>query len=78
MFFQQGGFYSAEDADSLPTANSTKKREGAFYTWTQEEVKDLLKQPLKSKPSVKLSDLFCWHFSVVPKGNVRPDLVSVL
>ncbi|KAL4089161.1 hypothetical protein QTP88_024225 [Uroleucon formosanum] len=68
-----GGFYSAEDADSLPTADSTKKREGAFCTWTQKEVKTLLDQPLNSKPDIKLSELFCWHFSVLPNGNVRPD-----
>lgn len=77
MFFQLGGFYSAEDADSLPTVDSTKKREGAFCTWTQEEVKTLLDQPLDSKPDIKLSELFCWHFSVLPNGNVRPDSVSV-
>ncbi|XP_025424770.1 spermatogenesis-associated protein 20 isoform X2 [Sipha flava] len=70
---KQGGFYSAEDADSLPTANSFKKREGAFCTWTQEEVKTLLNKPLQSKSEIKLSDLFCWHFSVLPNGNVRPD-----
>ncbi|CAI6361515.1 unnamed protein product [Macrosiphum euphorbiae] len=68
-----GGFYSAEDADSLPAVDSTKKREGAFCTWTQEEVKTLLDQPLDSKPDIKLSELFCWHFSVLPNGNVRPD-----
>ncbi|XP_015367933.1 PREDICTED: spermatogenesis-associated protein 20-like, partial [Diuraphis noxia] len=68
-----GGFYSAEDADSLPTVDSTKKREGAFCTWTQEEVKTLLDKPLDLKPDIMLSELFCWHFSVLPNGNVRPD-----
>ena len=34
----EGGFYSAEDADSLPAADSGEKREGAFYVWTREEV----------------------------------------
>src|SRR4029078_2712917 len=29
-----GGFYSAEDADSLPQHDSTEKREGAFYVWS--------------------------------------------
>src|SRR5271156_4296580 len=28
-----GGFFSAEDADSLPKKDSAKKSEGAFYTW---------------------------------------------
>jgi uncharacterized protein YyaL (SSP411 family) len=35
-----GGFFSAEDADSLtPEGHS---HEGAFYTWTPQEVRDLL------------------------------------
>jgi len=38
----EGGFYSAEDADSLPEAQATEKKEGAFYVWTQEEIDSLL------------------------------------
>ncbi|MBV9105434.1 MAG: thioredoxin domain-containing protein [Verrucomicrobia bacterium] len=38
----EGGFYSAEDADSLPQSGVAEKREGAFYVWTQEEVDYLL------------------------------------
>jgi uncharacterized protein len=34
----EGGFYSAEDADSLPTADADHKREGAFYVWTADEI----------------------------------------
>jgi uncharacterized protein YyaL (SSP411 family) len=34
----EGGFYSAEDADSLPEPGATEKREGAFYVWTQQEL----------------------------------------
>jgi uncharacterized protein YyaL (SSP411 family) len=34
----EGGFYSAEDADSFPQENSPEKKEGAFYVWTQEEI----------------------------------------
>ncbi|XP_050531844.1 spermatogenesis-associated protein 20 [Daktulosphaira vitifoliae] len=70
---KDGGFYSAEDADSLPNINSDKKKEGAFYTWTQQDIIKLLDKPLTNKSDVKLSDLFCWHFSVLPNGNVRPD-----
>ncbi|MBV9391631.1 MAG: thioredoxin domain-containing protein, partial [Verrucomicrobia bacterium] len=33
-----GGFYSAEDADSLPSAHGTEKTEGAFYVWTQSDL----------------------------------------
>jgi uncharacterized protein YyaL (SSP411 family) len=35
---REGGFYSAEDADSLPATDSAEKREGAFYVWTREEI----------------------------------------
>lgn len=36
----EGGFYSAEDADSLPAdQNAKKKREGAFCVWTYAELK---------------------------------------
>ena len=30
-----GGFYAAEDADSLPRPNALLKEEGAFYVWAQ-------------------------------------------
>lgn len=35
-----GGFYSAEDADSLDAAGHSE--EGAFYTWTPSEIADVL------------------------------------
>jgi uncharacterized protein len=38
----EGGFYSAEDADSFPQEGAPEKREGAFYSWTQEEIDRLL------------------------------------
>ena len=38
----EGGFYSAEDADSLPEPSATEKREGAFYVWTQQELDRVL------------------------------------
>lgn len=34
MTSPEGGFYSAEDADSLPTEESDEKKEGAFYVWS--------------------------------------------
>jgi hypothetical protein len=40
-----GGFYSAEDADSLPPGQSgsgDRKSEGAFYIWSDEEIGTLL------------------------------------
>lgn len=40
MTHSDGGFYSAEDADSLNDLGHSE--EGAFYTWTTSEVRDVL------------------------------------
>jgi len=55
-----GGFYSAEDADSvLPNGEHA---EGAFYVWTQAEIEAAL-------PSAE-AKLISHHFSIKPDGNV--------
>jgi uncharacterized protein YyaL (SSP411 family) len=61
----EGGFFSAEDADSLPNAGSAKKTEGAFYIWKDEEVREVLK--------ADRSDEFCGTYGVEAEGNVSPD-----
>ena len=59
----EGGFYSAEDADSLPaTPGATEKREGAFYVWTRDELERLL-TPAELP-------VFCRTFGVERGGNV--------
>ncbi|XP_012271768.1 spermatogenesis-associated protein 20 [Orussus abietinus] len=68
---KEGGFYSAEDADSLPSQSSKAKREGAFYVWTYLEVESLLDKRIPSSENLSLSDIFCFHFMVRPEGNVR-------
>ncbi len=72
----QGGFYSAEDADSaLPEAarsdkgqvTSDKKHqhaEGAFYVWTKTELDAVLGRD---------AAFFCALFGVKPEGNVDHD-----
>ncbi len=35
---KSGGFFSAEDADSLLEHGKPEHREGAFYTWTKDEI----------------------------------------
>ena len=46
MTDQAGGFYSAEDADSLPPEDAANpdahKKEGAFYLWREQELVELL------------------------------------
>src|SRR5574341_727106 len=61
-----GGFYSAEDADSvIDPAHPHEKGEGAFYVWTQGEIEALLGHPA--------ADWFCYRYGVEPDGNVRAD-----
>ena len=50
----QGGFYSAEDADSEGV-------EGKFYVWTQEEIKKILGE--------KPGDIICRFYGVTKSGN---------
>lgn len=50
----EGGFYSAEDADS-------EGEEGKFYTWTIDEVEEVL--------GVDDGELFCQVFGLTSQGN---------
>ena len=56
----KGGFYSAEDADSLPDHASARKMEGAFYVWKMAEVESLLGED---------TALFCQFYDIAPQGN---------
>ncbi len=38
MTGKEGGFYSAEDADSLIEKGKPDHAEGAFYVWAKEEI----------------------------------------
>jgi uncharacterized protein YyaL (SSP411 family) len=61
-----GGFYSAEDADSvIDPSNPKEKGEGAFYIWNQTEIDDVLGKPA--------ADWFCYVFGVERDGNVAED-----
>jgi uncharacterized protein len=57
----EGGFYSAEDADSLVHAGKPDHREGAFYVWTKDEVDHAL-GPERAK-------VFDHVYGVEAKGN---------
>jgi uncharacterized protein len=63
-----GGFYSAEDADSIPPeevgAPQPHKKEGAFYLWRADELDQLLGGDARA---VKL------RFGVEPDGNAPQD-----
>lgn len=65
---KNGGFYSAEDADSLPSHDSIKKMEGAFCVWEKEEINELLGE--RKIGSASLFDVFADYFDVENNGNV--------
>jgi uncharacterized protein YyaL (SSP411 family) len=65
MTSPEGGFYSAEDADSLTSHGSNEHAEGAFFVWTKDEIEAAL-EPTDAA-------LFCEYFGVMPSGNVDPS-----
>jgi uncharacterized protein YyaL (SSP411 family) len=70
MTHPDGGFYSAEDADSIPSDSGEKgghkkKVEGAFYVWEQKEIHAVL--------GPDPGEIFSYHYGVQPQGNVKYD-----
>src|SRR5262245_25741804 len=74
---EAGGFYSAEDADSIPPeevdghqerrggpSGPPHKMEGAFYVWRDEEIKEILGED---------ADVFRIHYGILPDGNAPFD-----
>lgn len=62
----EGGFYSAEDADSVADpAHPHEKGEGAFYIWTLQEIEELVGQPA--------ARYLAFRYGVEENGNVRND-----
>jgi uncharacterized protein YyaL (SSP411 family) len=60
---KDGGFHSAEDADSVPPEGGPKK-EGAFYAWSDEEIGTLLGER---------ADIVRKRFGIEPGGNAPSD-----
>src|SRR5688572_18098319 len=71
MTAKEGGFFSAEDADSeVPDPDGghrpplqKKKSEGAFYIWSKDELDAALGSS---------AEIFNFHYGVKPNGNVSP------
>jgi len=61
----QGGFYSAQDADSQKTWDSHEKGEGACYIWSDSEINSILKDETAIK-------IFKHYYGVEKEGNVSP------
>src|SRR5256884_6570873 len=60
MNSKEGGFLSAEDADSLLEHGKPEHAEGAFYVWTEKQVDSALGDD---------SSVFKFHYGVQPHGN---------
>ena len=64
MTSKEGGFFSAEDADSPVAASADRghaeTKEGAFYIWTKKEIDDALGD---------IAEIFAFHYGVQPDGN---------
>lgn len=66
MTHPDGGFYSAEDADSAPDPQHPgEKEEGAFYMWRKPEIVDLL--------GAKDAEIFNYFYGVSDSGNTISD-----
>jgi uncharacterized protein YyaL (SSP411 family) len=66
MTHPDGGFYSAEDADSvIDPAHPKEKGEGAFYIWTANELEQVLGR--------EVYELFAAHYGIEKDGNVHQD-----
>jgi uncharacterized protein YyaL (SSP411 family) len=63
-----GGFYSAEDADSVPPEQASEPRahkmEGAFYIWREDEMREVLGPD---------AEVFIARYGVRPDGNAPFD-----
>lgn len=60
-----GGCHSAEDADSLRKTGDEHKHEGAYWTWTADEISKLL-DPASAA-------IFSLAYGVEAEGNARPE-----
>ncbi|KAF2397118.1 DUF255-domain-containing protein [Trichodelitschia bisporula] len=61
----EGGFFSAEDADSYYRSTDKEKREGAFYVWTQKELQSILGD--------RDAEVVGRYYGVQENGNVSPE-----
>ena len=64
MTHPDGGFYSAQDADSLVSPDAKEKKEGAFYVWEKKEILDVLGKDEGER--------FCAAYGVEEEGGKRP------
>jgi uncharacterized protein len=62
----EGGFFSAEDAESaVSTSSENIKEEGFYYLWTASEIDDIIEK--------KDSDIFKFYYGIRFEGNTISD-----
>jgi uncharacterized protein len=62
----EGGFYSAEDAESAVSSSyPEKKKEGAYYVWEKSEIQQALNE--------KEAQIINFIYGIEEKGNVHSD-----
>jgi len=65
MTSPEGGFYSAEDADSEDPYQPGRKSEGAYFLWTEKELRSVLQGAD--------AEMFIYHFGIKENGNAPED-----
>lgn len=65
MAAPEGGFYSAEDADSYPSKTDSEKREGAFYVWSLKTLLAVLGE--------RDGDICARFYGVTADGNIATE-----
>ena len=60
-----GGFYSAEDADSPLPGNIDEQSEGAFYIWSEDEIRNIFDK--------ETADFLVSWYGIEKKGNALED-----
>ncbi|KAK0394381.1 hypothetical protein QR680_000710 [Steinernema hermaphroditum] len=72
LMHMEGGFFSAEDADSYPVEGASKKKEGAFCVWTKADIVRLLGDKSCCEGKHDLAEVFCKYFHILDPGNAPP------
>jgi uncharacterized protein len=83
MTAPEGGFYSAEDADSvIRSEEPAVKGEGAFYIWSADEIREAISasapaghaRPLQGNSDAHpAAEWFAYRYGVAEGGNVASD-----
>ncbi|MBI5022503.1 MAG: thioredoxin domain-containing protein [Ignavibacteriales bacterium] len=70
LHHRDGGFYSAEDAESITDLTKPKeKEEGAFYVWAKSGIESII--------GTDNAEIFNYYFGVEDNGNALQDHLNV-